>query len=96
VLHGEDEDPPAQVTHFLDVLTPFFPGPHPTGDECVHLLAPLAHADVRSGLGSIDDDVWVEVGQRAISVSAVEGVVHSAHDFDVFLRHRPLSISRRQ
>jgi hypothetical protein len=46
---------------------PFIPGAHPSGDDRVQLLAPLAFAAVRSGPGSIDDHVRVEVGQRTVA-----------------------------
>jgi hypothetical protein len=94
VLHAEDEDPAAQVTHLLDLFLKFIPGADPTGDEPAHLLASVADADVRLGPGSIDDHVWVEAVQRDLGVSAVEGVVHPPHDLHVLLQHRPRSISR--
>ena len=90
VLHAEDEDTATQVTHLCDLLTPFIPGSHPSGDDRVQLLASLAFAAVRSGPGSIDDHVRIEVGQRRVSVSGVEGVVHLAEDLHVLLRHRLL------
>jgi hypothetical protein len=95
VLHAEDEDPAAQVTHLLDLFMKFFPGADPTGDEPAHLLASVANTDVQLGPGSIDDHVWVEAVQRGLGVSAAVGVVRPPHDLDVLLRHRPRSISPR-
>jgi hypothetical protein len=51
----------------------------------------VTRADVRSGLGSVDHHVWIEVTQRAIDVATVKGVVHAAQDLDVLLPH-PLRI----
>jgi hypothetical protein len=96
VLHGEDKDPAPQVTHLSDLLAPFIPGAHPSGDDRVQLLVPQTSAAVRSGPGCIDDHVRVKVGQRTVGVSTVEGVVHPLHNLDVLLRHRPLSIPRER
>jgi hypothetical protein len=94
VLHAEDEDPATQVR--ISAISSRHSSQVPIQALTIAFSCscPLASAAVRSGLGSIDDYLRVEVSQRPVGVSAVEGLVHPTHDLDVLLRHRPRSISR--
>src|SRR5829696_7052364 len=79
----------AQVTHLLHLLTPLIKGAHPSGDESVHTLVTAAEFAVDDP-GRIDHHLWVVVGQRAVDIEAVKGLIHPPHDLQVLLRHRLL------